>query len=111
MCAALLAAGADVRAADDKRGTALHYSAEGQQQKLGGGPVLTAAVLLAAGADPNAADSQQRTPLHVAIWEQRGDVASLLLLAGADANAVAAKAMRWVDLVSTEVAWCICKRP
>lgn len=81
----LLAAGADVNAADAEGETALHQRAS--RQRVG---VVRA--LIAAGADPTARDKRGETPLHAAICPYWGvsdttpGVVRELLAAGADVN-------------------------
>ena len=76
---ALLAKGADPRARNKQRGTALQYAAS-QRPEL-------AAMLIEAGADVRAADATGRTPLHAAAQGGQLALAKLLLDRGADVNA------------------------
>lgn len=75
--ATLIAAGADVRAADEAGRTALALAAKG-------GHPQTARRLLELGADLSAGDREGRTPLMWAAWQGHRPVVELLLAAGAD---------------------------
>jgi ankyrin repeat protein len=81
---ALLAAGADVRAADADGTTTLHAAASFDERAV-------VEALLAAGADVKAADRFGRTPLHRAAECGAAEVVEALLNAGADVNATDAK--------------------
>jgi ankyrin repeat protein len=74
---ALLAAGEDPAARDDRRLTPLHWAAECNAADV-------ARVLLAAGADPDARDDIRWMPLHTAVVQGATEVAHALLDAGAD---------------------------
>jgi cytohesin len=107
----LLAAGADVCAADADGQTALHFAASHCDAE-------SARVLLAAGADPNARDATGRTPLHAigglapSLGGPSGaSVAAVLATSGADVNARSASGLtpliaavlrreaRWVEVL------------
>lgn len=75
----LLAAHADVNAAQPDGSTALHWAAYH-------GDAATAAALLAAGAQPNVATETGMTPLVMACEAGNPQLVRLLLQAGADAN-------------------------
>ncbi len=78
----LIAAGADVDAAQGDGLTALHWAAKN-------GDVETAAVLIDAGADLAAVTRvDSHTPLHVASSAGNGAVVATLLAAGSDPNAM-----------------------
>jgi ankyrin repeat protein len=81
---ALLAAGADVRAADADGNTPLHGAAAFDDRAV-------AEALISAGADVKAADRFGRTPLHRAAECGSAEVVEALLNAGADVNATDAK--------------------
>jgi ankyrin repeat protein len=76
---ALLAKGADPRARNRQRGTALQYAAA-QRPEL-------AVMLIEAGADVRAADATGRTPLHAAAQGGQLALARTLIDRGADVNA------------------------
>jgi ankyrin repeat protein len=75
----LVSAGANVRAADGRRWTALHYAAQECCPEI-------AELLLTHGADVDAADSFGNTPLWRAVFASRGrrDMIELLVKHGAD---------------------------
>ncbi len=75
--ATLIAAGADVRAADEAGRTPLALAAKA-------GHPQTARRLLELGADVTAGDREGRTPLMWAAWQGHRPVVELLLAAGAD---------------------------
>jgi ankyrin repeat protein len=77
---ALVADGADVRAAQSDGTTALHWAAYH-------GEVELAAALLAAGAEPNVINAYGSTPLAEAIRVIDTDLVAVLLEGGADPNA------------------------
>ncbi|MCK4341376.1 MAG: ankyrin repeat domain-containing protein [Phycisphaerae bacterium] len=79
--AALLAAGADVNAVDQRGFTPLHVAATSHNEKL-------IQLLLDAGADVNACDASGETPLHVAARHFRLEGIELLLASGADVHAL-----------------------
>ena len=74
-----LAGGADVGASDQQGFTALHFAAQQGSQRV-------AAMLIARGAIVDAVDQWGDTPLFRAVFNYRGDPATILLLrrAGAD---------------------------
>jgi ankyrin repeat protein len=74
-----LAAGADVGATDRQGFTALHFAAQQGSQRV-------AAMLIARGAIVDAVDQWGNTPLYRAVFNYRGDPATILFLrhAGAD---------------------------
>ena len=76
---ALLARGADARAADADGSTALHWAAETDDEAL-------AQALLAAGAAVSAATRHGITPLHLAASNGNAAIVELLIAAGADVN-------------------------
>ena len=76
----LLAAGGDVNARDNYRGTPLHEAAES-------GNVAVGQALLAAGGDVNARDEYLDTPLHRAAKSSRNVAAMVEALVAAGANA------------------------
>jgi len=76
----LLAAGADINAAQLDGATALHWAAQHDDAD-------TARLLLRAGAAPNAANRAGVTPLRLAAINGSAAMIELLLDAGADANA------------------------
>ncbi|XP_049839674.1 uncharacterized protein LOC126284640 [Schistocerca gregaria] len=110
---ALLAAGADVGAKDEKSNTALHWAAwegytqavrclmeAGAHKDIGnsvkntplhwaawGGRAAVVRLLLASSANPNVRNQDGMTPLHEAAKHGRADVAIVLLDAGADKEA------------------------
>src|SRR5258706_13688958 len=63
---ALLDAGANVNARDERGWTALHFAVNADKR--------AAALLLAAGADPNAVANDGRTPLHQTAEQVAADV-------------------------------------
>ena len=75
---ALIASGADVRAASSAGLTALHFAADDATKTR---------LLLDAGADVNAASQLGRTPLIVAAASQSAEAVRLLLFRGANVNA------------------------
>lgn len=75
----LIAAGAEIDAADARGRTALHYAAEA-------GSEATVALLLLAGADVERPDGQGDTALHLAVAKGFDPAARALLEAGADPN-------------------------
>src|SRR5207248_7573457 len=85
---ALLEAGADPRAADDRGETVLHYAA------TYGTPTLVR-LLLEKNPDVNARDQRGQTPLMAALT---APVAELLLQAGADVNARRNDGLTMLDL-------------
>ena len=76
----LLAAGADVNAADILGRTALHVACFYNRKQI-------AELLIAHGADVKARDSDGLTPLHAAVLAANPEIATLLLAKGADVNA------------------------
>ena len=76
---ALLAAGADVNAADQQGWTALHFA--------GRADVLAVELLVSAGADPNARAVDGTTPLHEAAEYCNVEAARVLIAAGGDPTA------------------------
>ena len=76
---ALLARGADARAADADGSTALHWAAETDDEAL-------AQALLAAGAAVSAATRHGITPLHLAASNGNAAIVERLIAAGADVN-------------------------
>jgi len=78
--AALLVAGADANAANERGRRPLHWAAT-----LGNADA--SAVLVKSGADANARDEHGRTPLHLAAREGRLEIVKLLVEAGADVTA------------------------
>jgi len=76
----LLVRGADMRAGDRSRQTALHYAARS-------GQTAATVVLIARGAQLNATDDLGSTPLHWAALEGHADIVERLIIAGADLNA------------------------
>lgn len=75
MVAALLAAGADVRALTAEQQTALHLAAQEGHNKC-------CIALLAAGAEPNAADGDGRSPLFYAAFGKHLEAMETLLHSG-----------------------------
>ena len=76
----LIAAEADVNAADNNSNTPLHLAAFG-------GHAEVAKVLIAAGANVNAANNGGSTALHWTAQYGHAEVAKVLILAGANVNA------------------------
>ncbi len=77
--AALVKAGGDPNAPDEKGQTPLHQAA----RRTANLDIITA--LVKAGADPNAPDEKGQTPLHVAAWfTTNPDIIAVLLEAGGD---------------------------
>lgn len=89
----LVAAGADVNAADNHHETPLHSAAEQ-------GGVKVAKVLLEAGAEVDIRDDQGHTPLHSAASWGHVELARVLLAAGADVNAADARRQTPLHLVA-----------
>ncbi|XP_047002326.1 poly [ADP-ribose] polymerase tankyrase-1-like [Schistocerca americana] len=77
---ALLAAGVDVGAGDEKLLTALHCAARE-------GHVQAVSCLLDGGAQADTRSNAQSTPLHLAAWKGHAAVVRLLLASSADPNA------------------------
>lgn len=94
----LLAAGADINAADPRSGvTVLHEAAA-----LYNDPALVSQ-LLAAGAQVDTRDDRGRTPLHAAADNDHANVAGILLDGGANPRTVDHDGLRPVDLAGTDV--------
>ncbi len=90
LCKRLLAAGADVRAANRRRAEPLHAACAGQPGSRLWNPERQAAtieLLIDAGADPNCVDAESATPLHRAVRTRCAEVVRVLLERGADARA------------------------
>ncbi|XP_049941220.1 uncharacterized protein LOC126418487 [Schistocerca serialis cubense] len=87
----LLEAGADVRAFDENRNTALHWAAAS-------GSVEAVRRLLQARASVNARNNRRETPLYYAVWNGSAAVVRLLAWSSADPNARA-------DDASTPLHW------
>ncbi|XP_049839573.1 putative ankyrin repeat protein RF_0381 isoform X4 [Schistocerca gregaria] len=87
----LLEAGADVRAFDENRNTALHWAAAS-------GSVEAVRRLLQARASVNARNNRRETPLYYAVWNGSAAVVRLLAGSSADPNARA-------DDASTPLHW------
>ena len=77
----LIAAGADVNAADKDGITALSFAVYNEQTEV-------AKMLIAAGADVNAADKDGGTALHDAALKVHAEIVAILLAAGADVKLV-----------------------
>lgn len=73
----LLEGGVDVSCADEKKRTALHFSASQGNDKI-------VKALLDKGADPNVKDLLGNTPLHLAACTGKVPIVTLLLKAGTD---------------------------
>jgi ankyrin repeat protein len=87
---ALLAAGADVSAANRMGAQPLHYAADGGPERATWDPHAQAEIvhcLVEAGADPNAPDRRGVAPLHRAVRCRCTGAVRALLAAGADPRA------------------------
>jgi hypothetical protein len=84
---ALIARGADVRAANRRGAEPLHYAADGDPTSRGWNPVAQAAMvalLVEAGADPDARNTDGVAPLHRAVRTRCTGAVRALLTAGAN---------------------------
>ena len=77
---ALIEAGAEVNAQNDRDQTPLHIAAENSIDVVN--------ALIAAGAEVNAQNDRDQTPLHIAAENSHIDVVNALIAAGAEVNAL-----------------------